>query len=147
MERADPVLILAANGSAQILVSSLLGVFMLVPLQPWAKAKGSLLWARGNAKALLAVHLDLLMLAFMQFAAAFVLGRWPLARGHTIAWLLVFGGWVNPSPYLFRALGINAFVLGGPWPQRLAAGLGGVSVLSILTAWTLVLAALLPLLG
>jgi hypothetical protein len=137
MEHADPVLVLATNGSAQILVSSLLGVFMLVPLQPWAKGR-----PRVNAKALLAVHLDLLMLAFMQFAAAFVLGRWPLARGHIVAWLLVFGGWVNPSPYLFRGFGINAFVLGGPWPQRLAAGLGGLSVLAILTAWTMVVAAL-----
>lgn len=141
MEHADPILVLATNGSAQILFSSLLGVFMLVPLQPWAQGR-----PRVNAKALLAVHLDLLMLAFMQFAAAFVLGRWPLARGHTIAWLLVFGGWVNPSPYLFRGFGINAFVLGGPWPQRLAAGLGGVSVLAILIAWTLILTALLPLL-
>lgn len=141
MAHADPVLILVANGSAQILVSSLLGVFMLIPQQPWARGR-----PRFNAKALLAVHLDLLMLAFMQFAAAFVLSRWLFVYGPAIAWLLVFGGWVNPSPYLFRGFGINAFVLGGPWPQRLAAGLGGVSVLAILTAWTMILAALFPLL-
>ena len=81
----DPVLILSANAAAQILVSSLLGVFMLVPMQPWGRA----LAPRVNMKALLAAHLDWVMLAFMQWGAAFCMDRWPSCRSTLVAGLLI----------------------------------------------------------
>jgi hypothetical protein len=125
--------LLAFNASLQIVFSSSLGFVMLVPMQPW----GRRLRLPVERKALLAAHLDWLMLAFMQMGAAFVLDRWSLGAHRAIAWLLVLGGWVNPVPYLLRGAGIDAFVLAGSTKQRLAATLSGVSALSILVAWVL----------
>jgi len=95
--------------------------------------------ARVNAKALLATHLDWLMLAFMQLGAAFIFSRWPVTAGGSVAWMLVFGGWVNPLPYLVRGFGIDAFVFAGPPVQRLAAAVAGASVAAIVAAWALIL--------
>jgi hypothetical protein len=130
----DPLKLLAANASAQVLAASLLGVAMLIPMQPWAKKLRPGL----NAKALLSAHLDWLMLAFMQWGAAFTMLQWPQTRSLWVAWLLMFGGWVNALPYLFRGAGIDAFVFGGRWPQRVAASLSGVSSLAIIVAWSMV---------
>lgn len=132
---ADPVLLLAFNAGAQVLVSSLLGALMLVPMQPWGKA----LRPRLHNKALLAVHLDLYMLAFMQWGAAFTMRAWPALASGPVAWMLVFGGWTNPMPYLLRGFGINAFVLAGAPVQRIAAGIAGCSVIAILVAWSRIL--------
>ncbi len=124
--------LLALNASLQIVFSSVLGFVMLVPMQPWGKR-----WRLPvQPKALLAAHLDWIMLAFMQLGAAFVLGRWPLPAHALIAWLLVFGGWVNPVPYILRGVGVDAFVLAGGAKQRLAAVLSGTSALAILVAWS-----------
>ena len=131
----DPTTLLAFNAALQILVSSLLGVFMLLPMQPWGRA----LRTRVNAKALLATHLDWLMLAFMQLGASFLFSRWPVTAGAGVAWMLVFGGWVNPLPYLVRGFGIDAFVFAGPPVQRLAAAVAGTSVAAIVTAWVIIL--------
>ncbi len=131
----DPATVLAFNAGLQILVSSLFGVLMLVPMQPWGRA----LRARMNAKALLATHLDWLMLAFMQLGASFIFAQWPATASSRVAWLLVFGGWVNPLPYLLRGFGIDAFVLAGPPVQRVAALIAGTSVAAIIAAWTLIL--------
>lgn len=131
----NPVLLLAFNAAAQVLVSSLLGTLMLVPMQPWAKG----LRGRWNAKALLAMHLDLYMLAFMQWGAAFTMQQWPSTASTIAACLLVFGGWVNPLPYLLRGFGLNAFVFAGGGAQRFAAGVAGMSVLAIIVAWALLL--------
>jgi hypothetical protein len=127
--------LLAYNAALQILVSSVFGVGMLVPMQPWGRA----LRAHLNAKALLAAHLDWLMLAFMQLGAAFVFTRWPVTARIEVAWMLVFGGWANPLPYLLRGFGIDAFAMAGPPVQRVAAGFAGISVLAIIAAWSLIL--------
>jgi hypothetical protein len=131
----DPTMLLAFNAALQILVSSVFGVLMLVPMQPWGKA----LRSRVNARALLATHLDWLMLAFMQFGASFIFSRWPVTASPGAAWMLVFGGWVNPLPYLIRGFGIDAFVFAGPPVQRVAASIAAVSVAAIITAWVLIL--------
>jgi hypothetical protein len=131
----DPIALLAFNAGLQILVSSLFGVLMLVPMQPWGRS----LRPRMNAKAMLAAHIDWLMLAFMQFGAAFIFARWPVTASPAVAWMLVFGGRVNPLPYLVRGFGIDAFVLAGPPVQRAAALVAGVSVAAIITAWAIVL--------
>jgi hypothetical protein len=132
---SDPTALLAFNASLQILVSSVFGVLMLVPMQPWGRA----LRDRVNARALLATHLDWLMLAFMQFGASFIFSRWPVTAGINVAWMLIFGGWVNPLPYLIRGFGIDAFVFAGPPVQRVAASIAAVSVAAIITAWVLII--------
>jgi len=131
----DPTTLLAFNAALQILVSSLFGVLMLVPMQPWGRA----LRSRVNAKALLATHLDWLMLAFMQLGASFIFSRWPATADERTAWMLVFGGWVNPLPYLVRGFGIDAFVFAGPPSQRAAALVAAVSVVAIIAAWASIL--------
>jgi hypothetical protein len=130
----DPSALLAYNAALQILVSCLFGVLMLVPMQPWGRA----LRARVNAKALLATHLDWLMLAFMQLGASYIFWRWPVTARRSVAWMLAFGGWVNPLPYLLRGFGLDAFVFAGPLVQRLAAFVAGVSVAAIIAAWVLI---------
>lgn len=138
----DPVLLLCFNASLQILVSCLLGVAMLIPLQPWARGL-----ARGfDYKSVGHAHLDWLMLAFMQFGAAFVMKQWPPVGDLTTAVLLMFGGWMNATPYLFRAFGVNAFVLAGDLRQILATSLAGVSSMAVLVAWFRMVWVLWPLL-
>ncbi len=127
----DPVYLLSCNAALQVLVSSLLGTLMLIPLQPWGKR----LAPRLNMKALLATHMDWYMLAFMQWGAAFLMWRWPSLSSLHLAALLVFGGWTNALPYLLRGFGIHAFVMGGNAIQRISAGIAGVSVLAIIVAW------------
>lgn len=129
----DPIELLAFNAALQVLVSSLLGTLMLIPLQPWGKRMAS----RLNMKSLLATHMDWYMLAFMQWGAAFIMWRWSSTASELVAWLLVFGGWTNALPYLLRGFGINAFVMGGNWLQRISAGIAGLSVLAIITSWTI----------
>lgn len=133
--------VLCSNASLQLAWSSLLGFVMLVPMQPW----GRRVRLPFDRKALLAAHLDWIMLAFMQFSAAFVLDHWRISASQTIAWLLIFGGWVNPLPYLLRGAGINAFVLAGGRKQILAASLAGLSALAILAAWFALAAQLVSL--
>jgi hypothetical protein len=135
----DPVFVLSCNAAAQVLVSSLLGSFMLIPLQPW----GRKLAARVHMKSLLATHLDWYMLAFMQWGAAFIMSRWPSTAAPWLALLLIFGGWTNALPYLLRGFGINAFAMAGDALQRVSATIAGASVLAILTAWTTILVRLL----
>jgi hypothetical protein len=136
----DPVFVLAFNAGAQVLVSSLLGSFMLIPMQPWFhEIAGRKLAGRVNMKSLLATHLDWYMLAFMQWGAAFIMSRWPHTASLWVAWLLVFGGWTNALPYLLRGFGVNAFVMAGGALQRICAGIAGLSVLAILTAWVTIL--------
>ncbi|WP_434345755.1 hypothetical protein ACN6A1_27970 [Myxococcus virescens] len=136
----DPVALLAFNGGLQVFVSPLLGTFILVPLQPWGKRVA----ARVNMKLLLATHLDWLMLGFMQWGTAFMMSRWPETASPWTAWLLVFGGWANASPHLLSGFGISAFVLGGSWGQRAAAGIAGLRAAAILSAWSRLHFTMLP---
>ena len=131
-----PVKLLVVNASIQILVSSFLGLLLLIPMQPWGK---NFLKNVRNIHDLRSTHLDWLMLAFMQYGAAFALMHLPITHPGLIAGLLVFGGWMNATPYLVRGIwGINAFSLSGDGKQIFAASLGLISVLSILTAWSLI---------
>ena len=97
-------------------------------------------------RSLLATHLDWLMLAFMQWGAAFIMSRWPHTQAPWIAAPLIFGGWTNALPYLLRGFGINAFAMAGNAVQRISAGIAGLSVLAILVAWTTILLRMLALL-
>jgi hypothetical protein len=132
--RFDPVALLTLNAAAQVLVASLLGWLMLLPMQPWGAAL-----KRQDLKALRSTHLDWLMLAFMQWGAAFVMTSFPQTALPYVAWLLVFGGWTNVLPYLLRGFGINAFVFAGPPKQVVSAAISGLSSLAITAAWAMLL--------
>lgn len=133
----ESVQLLLFNAGAQIAFSSAFGLVMLAPMQPWGMK-----WRRKfPRKAALAAHLDWYMLAFMQGIAAAGIAAFGVPSSNTAAWLLIAGGWLNPTPYLFRGFGINAFALAGPPRQWLAASLGAASVACILIAWALLLPA------
>ncbi len=127
--------ILLFSGGAAILFSSLIGFLMLIPLQAHENKSTS----RINLKHIGAAHLDWIMLGLMQGLAGGLILLFELAPPLWIVFLMVFGGWANPLPYVFRAFGINAFRFSGGAVQRLAAALGGLSSLSIVTAWLVLL--------
>lgn len=134
----DPVKLLIINATLQFLVSSSLGVLLLLPMQPWGKSLARLVFSIPDMRA---THLDWLMLGLMQYGLAFGLHYLPHPHAKPIAWLLVFGGWMNAFPYLVRGLfGINAFSLSGPPKQLLSALLGLISVAALITAFAMLLA-------
>jgi len=137
--------VLLVNAGLQVLASSLLGFVMLAGLQPWTPH-----WLQRlpPPKAFLPVHLDLYMLAFMQGLAAVGCAHFGTPAGAAVAVvLLVAGGWLNASPYAFRLIKVNAFVLSTargtlPW---LAAMISLLSSLGIVAAWTILLSGWLAL--
>ena len=105
---------------------------MVALMQPW----GAALARRGpKLRDLGSMHLDLLMLAFVQIAAALLVRSFELSLSRPVAVLLMAGAWFNPVPYLVRGFGLNAFVLGGSWAQRFWALLGLASVVALLVGW------------
>jgi hypothetical protein len=127
--------VLVFSGAAAIFFSSLLGLAMLIPLQPWAQKLG-----RGvNFKQIGAAHLDWIMLGLMQGLAGGMIVLFGVSLAPLAIWAMVFGAWANPLPYVFRAFGVNAFVFGGGLLQRAASVLGLTSSLCILYAWFVIL--------
>jgi len=125
------------SGTLELFVSSVLGLLLLIPMQPWGK---NFLRMVKNPADLRSTHIDWLMLAFLQFAVAFGLSQMEPSYEGWVVSLVIFGSWMNATPYLVRGLwGINAFSLSGDWKQVLSACLGLVSVASILTALLLLL--------
>ncbi|MGF1512050.1 MAG: hypothetical protein ACFB9M_21370 [Myxococcota bacterium] len=134
---AEAMRVLVVSGGAAILWSSLLGFGMLVPMQPWARG-----WAgKPNVKPVGSAHLDWIMLALMLGLAAQVLVAFEVRVSWTAIIALAAGAWLNPLPYVFRAFGVNAFVLGGPPRQVAAASLGFASSVGIIYGWTAILIA------
>jgi hypothetical protein len=120
------------SGTLELLVSSVLGFLLLIPMQPWGKN-----FFRGvkNPQDLRSTHIDWLLLAFLQFAVAFGLSVMPIGNQTLVISLTMFGAWMNATPYLIRGVwGINAFSLSGDWKQVCSASLALVSVASLLTA-------------
>lgn len=126
---------LCTNAVAQVFVACLLGWTMLIPMQPWGKRWRELVPPR----AMLAAHLDWIMLGLTQVLAAFAFTRITVAHPNWIFGLLIFGGWINPIPYLLRGKGLDAFVFAGQLKQRLATTLSGVSSLALTVAWGMLL--------
>jgi hypothetical protein len=131
-----PARLLVVSGALEMLVASLLGFVMLVPMQPWGAPLARRL---PSVKQLLSVHLDLVMLSLMQLGAAAGVAAAGGRGGPLAGGLLVYGGWMGAAPYVFRMAKINAFVIGGGPPQRLAALLSLSGVLATVAAWTLFL--------
>lgn len=137
MESWDATRLLVFSGALSIFFSSLMGVAMLIPLQPWGRG----IFKGINFKQAGAAHLDWIMLGLMQGLAGGLIAAFALSPSIFAVWAMVLGGWLNPLPYLFRAFGINAFALTGSPLQRFAAALGGVSSTLIIVAWALLLTA------
>jgi len=131
-----PITWLLVSAAAEMLVASLLGYAMLIPMQPW----GQRLRARWPPpRVLMSIHLDLAMLSLMQFGAAAGLHALPGPRDGLAAALLVVAGWLNVAPYLWRAAGVNAFVLAGGALQRAAALLSLLGTLALTAGWLMLL--------
>lgn len=96
---------LLRNAILQVAFSIFLGWLMLLPRQ---KRGGGAL-AVLLTKDFTAAHLDWLMLAFMQFGAAFVVSTRAIPYSSVMVACLIFGGWANPLSYVFRAFGVNGF--------------------------------------
>ncbi len=127
--------LLMFSGATAILFSSLLGFGMRQPLQSKKPKTG-----RGvNFKQIGAAHLDWIMLGLMQGLAGALIWAFGLNPPLWAAVALIFGGWANPLPYVFRAFGVDAFVWGGDFVQRSAAALGLLSSLSIVAGWSVLL--------
>ena len=133
----EPTRWLLVSAGLEILVSSLLGYVMLIPMQPWGKVLRDRLPA---PRAVMSIHLDMVMLALMQAAAALGIYVIPSQHDRLAAVLLVASGWLNVTPYVWRAFGVNAFALTGGAVQRLAASISLASTLALTTAWVLLVA-------
>jgi hypothetical protein len=137
MTTIDATRLLIFSGGLAILMSSLMGVAMLIPMQSW----GQKLIKNINYKQIGAAHLDWLMLGLMQGLAGAAIMAFALSPSAGAVWALVFGGWANPMPYVFRAFGVNAFAFEGGAVQRSAAALGGLSSAAIIYGWFQILTA------
>jgi len=128
----SPQQLLFASAALEFIVSCLLGFAMLIPMQPWARGLRER-WPA--ARALMSVHLDLVMLALMQAAAGAGVYALPGNHDRVVAWLLVASGWLNVTPYAWRLVGVNAFALTGGPLQRFAASTSLVGTLALTGGW------------
>jgi hypothetical protein len=127
---------LLVSAALEIIAACLLGFVMLVPMQPWASS----LRARWpSTKALMSVHLDMVMLALMQIAAGLGMRAIPGPHDRVAALLLVASGWSNVAPYAWRLVGVNAFALGGGALQRFAALTSGAGTIALTAGWVALL--------
>ncbi len=126
---------LALSGSVSIFFSAWIGVIMLFPRRSSSDSSEP---PNINFKQIGAAHIDWIMLGLMQGLAGLLILLFAIAPVPYVLWLMAFGAWLNPLPYVFRAFGINAFVFAGGPLQRSAATLGGLSSTAILVSWSLI---------
>ena len=131
-----PMQWLLVSAALEFLTSCLLGYVMLVPMQPWA---GKLREKWPKPHALLSVHLDLVMLALMQIAAGLGMKAIPGAHDSLVAGFLIASGWLNVTPYAWRLVRVNAFVLGGGPLQIFASLTSFISTVLLTGGWLLLL--------
>lgn len=139
MITTEAVKLLVFSGGSAILFSAILGLFMLIPMQRDPSKENT------NPtiifKHIGAAHIDWIMLGLMLGLAAALIQIFELTPGSFAVLCLIFGAWMNPLPYVFRAFGINAFRFGGSIVQRLSATLGLTSSLAIVYGWIHILLA------
>jgi hypothetical protein len=128
--------LLVLNGAVQIAFSIAIGFLMLVPLQSWGRPVARFL---PKQRDLGSAHLDWLMLALTEFAAAVGVQHLPSGRSTIAASLLVIGTWLNPLPYVLRGYGIDAFVLAGRPTQIMGALVGLGSSVALATGWAMLI--------
>lgn len=129
--------LLSFSAALLFLASSLAGVALLIPLQPWGQPFAQRI---SNFRSLVAGHVDWVLLAAMQLGAAFAMTQLGAPTGAWVAWLIVAGAWLNPMPYFVRGFfGVNAMVFAGGAGQRVASTLGIASSTSIIIGWSALL--------
>jgi hypothetical protein len=128
---------LLVSATLEIIVASLLGFVMLIPMQPRFQALRAS-WP--PTRALMSVHLDLVMLAFMQLLAGLAMRAFPGPHDRLAGVLLVGSGWLNVAPYAWRMVGVNAFALAGGPLQRFAALTSLAGTLALTGGWIALLA-------
>ena len=115
----------------QILWTSILGWGMILAHQPWG---GSLVRLRSRHVTI--AHVDWIMLALLQIAAAYILSLRQVPDAYLMAQLISFSGWVAPLTYIAQAWGINGFRLDGRRLVDTVVGLLGFASTSSFTyAW------------
>ncbi|NOX51638.1 MAG: hypothetical protein GXP16_14060 [Gammaproteobacteria bacterium] len=134
---------LVASGCFAIFLSSLLGVVMLIPLQKPRQPTGTGV----NFKQIGAAHIDWIMLGLMSTAAGGLIYLFDLTLPFYVIGFMIFGAWINPLSYVWRAFGINAFQFAGGPRQRLASFLSGFSSVAIILAWGVIFYSLFGSLG
>jgi hypothetical protein len=132
-----PERVLFISAALEMIATCLLGFLMLVPMQPWARGLRER-WP--PPRALMSVHLDMVMLALMQAAAGAAVYAMPGSHDRAATWLLVVAGWLNVTPYVWRMVGVNAFALDGGPLQRFAASTSFVGTLALTGGWITLLA-------
>lgn len=108
---SSPTEFLMRSATLQILFTTLLGWAMLVPHQVWGN--GSAFATRLRSRDVTSAHVDWVMLALVQFAAAYAMSLKSPPQAYIASRCLVFNGWVAPAVYLAKAWGINGFRLDG----------------------------------
>ncbi len=135
MTSLDSAKFLALSGSISIFFSAWIGVLMLFPRKPKADSEKT---SGVNFKQIGAAHIDWILLGLMQGLAGLLILLFAVTPAPYVLWLMAFGAWFNPLPYVFRAFGVNAFVFAGGPLQRTAAAMGGLSSTAILLGWSLI---------
>jgi hypothetical protein len=135
MTSLDSAKFLALSGSISIFFSAWVGVIMLFPRKPKTESGEP---SGVNFKHIGAAHIDWIMLGLMQGLAGVLIFLFKVTPAPYVLWLMAFGAWFNPLPYVFRAFGVNAFVFAGGPLQRSAAAMGGLSSTAILLGWSLI---------
>ncbi|MDO9453901.1 MAG: hypothetical protein Q7J29_13700 [Stagnimonas sp.] len=135
MSNLESAKFLALSGSISIFFSAWIGVLMLFPRKPKADSNDP---QRVNFKQIGAAHIDWIMLGLMQGLAGLLIQLFGVTPEPYVLWIMAFGAWLNPLPYVFRAFGVNAFVFAGGPLQRTAAAMGGLSSTAILFSWSMI---------
>jgi hypothetical protein len=135
MTSLDGAKFLALSGSLSIFFSTWIGVLMLFPRKP---KPGGAEAPSVNFKQIGAAHIDWIMLGLMQGLAGALIFLFKVTPAPYVLWLMAFGAWFNPLPYVFRAFGINAFVFAGGPVQRGAAAMGALSSTAIIVSWSMI---------
>jgi hypothetical protein len=137
MESQFAIKVLLMSAACAMVFSSLIGVGMLFIIKGISEQGAP---PKINLRQIGAAHLDWIMLALMLGLAAAFIHFFELATVPLFAIAaLVFGAWVNPLSYVFRAFGVNAFVFAGGPMQRISAALGGLSSTGIIIAWVMLI--------
>ncbi len=128
----DATLFLVRSGLLQIAWTTLLGWLMLLPHQAYAPALAVRLRSEGVRHA----HVDWVMLALVQFAAAYALTLRKVPDADFCGRLIAFNAWYAPVVYFLRPWGINGFRLDGKKVIDTVVGsLGFVGICAFTYGW------------
>ncbi len=134
---ASPTDFLMLSAVMQVLFTTLLGWLMLIPHQVWGDDFAFAMRLRSRHVAM--AHVDWVMLALVQFAAAYAMSLKSPPQAFIVSRCLVFNGWIAPTVYLAKAWGINGFRLDGKRGMDTLIGLAGLmGVIAFTYGWAII---------